>query len=114
MQFLTLGVLGGVPIMPLHNPCLDKSSVQASRRWCNQTLPIDVRVSDMLSRMTLAEKIASLDTEAPEIKSLGLNAYNWWSEATHRVSHVNFTGSTPAATNTSITSSARRGTWRMR
>ena len=49
--------------------------------------------------MTLTEKIANLDTEAPAIASLGLNAYNWWSEATHGVAHVNTTGDTPAATN---------------
>eukprot|EP00966_Prymnesium_polylepis_P180525 4181003-Prymnesium_polylepis.1 len=49
--------------------------------------------------MTLAEKIANLDTEAPAISSLGLNSYNWWSEATHGLSHVNDSGKTPASTN---------------
>ena len=49
--------------------------------------------------MSLAEKIAQLDTDAPAIPSLGLNPYNWWSEATHGVSHVNATGVTPASTN---------------
>ena len=57
------------------------------------------RVTDMISRMTVAEKIAQLDTDAPAIESLGLNAYNWWSEAAHGVSHVNATGDSPASTN---------------
>jgi pre-mRNA-splicing factor SYF2/beta-D-xylosidase 4 len=35
--------------------------------------------------MTLAEKIGNLNTNAPEIKSLGLNAYNWWSESSSGV-----------------------------
>jgi hypothetical protein len=31
--------------------------------------------------MTLEEKIGNLDTGASAIPSLGLNGYNWWSEA---------------------------------
>ena len=87
-------------MQPLNNPCLEVSP-QAAQPWCNHTLPVGERVADMLSRMTLAEKIASLDTESPAIPSLGLNAYNWWGEATHGISdkHANFSDSTPAATN---------------
>ena len=96
---VVVGTLRRTPISPLRNPCLDSSSPQSSYPWCNHTLPIDERVADMLARMTLDEKIANLDTEAPEIKSLGLNGYNWWSEATHGISHVNFTETTPSATN---------------
>ena len=36
----------------------------------------------MLARMTVDEKIANLDTEAPAIQSLGLNAYNWFDRKT--------------------------------
>ena len=49
--------------------------------WCDATLGIDARVADAVSRMTLAEKIPNLDSGAPGIPSLGLNGYNWWSEA---------------------------------
>ena len=84
---------------PLNNPCLSTTSPFAAMPWCNHTLPIDLRIKDMLGRMTIAEKIAALDTATPAIKSLGLAAYNWWSEATHGVSHTNSTGDTPAATN---------------
>jgi hypothetical protein len=34
------------------------------------------RVDDMISRMTIDEKIANLDNGAPAIKSLGLNGYH--------------------------------------
>ena len=47
------------------NPCTDPSSGQADLPWCDPTLPVDTRVSDMLARMTLAEKIGNLDTTAP-------------------------------------------------
>ena len=46
-------------------------------KWCDPTVPIDERVDDMVSRMTLAEKIPNLDSGAPGIPSLGLNGYNW-------------------------------------
>ena len=86
---VAVGVAG---IAPLYNPCIDKTSPHAKLPWCDPTLPVDVRVKDMVSRMNISEKIANLDTQAPAIASLGLNEYNWWSEATHGLSHVNNSG----------------------
>ena len=43
---------------------------------------------DMISRMPLKDKINALDTSENPIDSLNLVAYNWWSEATHGISHV--------------------------
>lgn len=90
---------GGFP--PLNNPCSLATPPFAAQPWCNATLPMAARIRDMIGRMTIDEKIGSLDTASPAIGSLGLNAYNWWSEATHGVStnHVNATGKTPTATN---------------
>ena len=89
------------PTLPprLINPCADPSSAFSKQPWCDATLPIDARVADMLSRMTLDEKISNLDTDAGAIASLGLNAYNWWSEATHGISHVRNDAATPYETN---------------
>eukprot|EP00756_Hemistasia_phaeocysticola_P047947 Hpha_TRINITY_DN22398_c0_g1::TRINITY_DN22398_c0_g1_i1::g.177853::m.177853/K15920/XYL4; beta-D-xylosidase 4 len=92
-----VGALGGAP--RLNNPCLDASSPHAKQPWCNATLDIDTRVNDMIKRMTIAEKIAQMDTTAPAINSLGLNAYNWWSEATHGISHVQNDATTPYESN---------------
>ena len=83
----------------LNNPCLNASSPFAKQPWCDATLLVDERVKDMVSRMTLDEKIANLDTGAPAIASLGLNAYNWWSEATHGISHVRNDAVTPYESN---------------
>ena len=105
-------------VAPLNNPCIATPPFVA-QPWCNASLPFGVRVADMVGRMTLAEKIASLDTTSPAIASLGLNQYNWWGESTHGVatSHVNATGSTPAATNFAfpITTAAsfNRTLWRV-
>lgn len=39
----------------------------------------------LISRMTVDEKIGQLMNEAPGIERLGLKPYNWWSEALHGV-----------------------------
>lgn len=49
------------------------------------TLPIDVRVNDLVSRMTLEEKISQMQHTAPTIGRLGIPAYNWWNECLHGV-----------------------------
>jgi hypothetical protein len=77
----------------LNNPCAESSSAQSKQPWCNAELPIDARVKDMISRLSIAEKIDALDTSESPLNSLGLNAYNWWSEATHGISHVSNTPS---------------------
>ena len=71
----------------INNPCLNKTSPFAGQPWCDPTLPMDERVADMVGRLTLAEKIAALNTQTTPLPSLGLNGYNWWSEATHGISH---------------------------
>ena len=86
----------------LNNPCLNETSDFAKQPWCDHTLPIDERVKDMVSRLTLAEKIQALDTDQPALRSLGLNPYNWWSEATHGISHVRNDDTTPYESNTAF------------
>ncbi len=43
------------------------------------------RVDDLVSRMTLEEKISQLTSDSPAIERLGIPAYNWWNEALHGV-----------------------------
>ena len=59
----------------------------AAMPFCNPTLGIDVRAADAVSRMTLQEKIGTLDTGGTAIKGLGIGAYNWWSEASTGVAN---------------------------
>ncbi len=47
--------------------------------------PVEVRVRDLVSRMTLEEKISQMVHEAPAIRRLGIPAYNWWNECLHGV-----------------------------
>jgi beta-glucosidase len=52
------------------------------------TLPLEARVNDLVSRMTLEEKISQMMHNAPAIDRLGVPRYNWWSEALHGVARA--------------------------
>ncbi len=43
------------------------------------------RARELVSRMTLAEKMAQMKYDAPAIERLGVPAYNWWNECLHGV-----------------------------
>ncbi len=49
------------------------------------TLPAEVRAADLVSRLTLDEKIAQLGNEAPPIPRFGIPAHRYWNEACHGV-----------------------------
>ena len=53
--------------------------------YLNPDLPTEVRVDDLVSRMTLEEKASQVVHQAKAIPRLGVPAYNWWSEALHGV-----------------------------
>ncbi len=43
------------------------------------------KARELVSRMTLAEKMSQLRYDAPAIERLGIPAYNWWNECLHGV-----------------------------
>jgi beta-glucosidase len=45
--------------------------------------PIQDRVDDLVSRMTLEEKISQMVFDAPAIERLDIPRYNWWNECLH-------------------------------
>src|SRR5579859_3561870 len=56
-----------------------------SPAYLNPALPLAERVQDLISGLTLEEKLAQLRNNAPAVPRLGLPAYNYWSEALHGV-----------------------------
>jgi len=54
----------------------------------NPDLPISERTADLVSRMTLDEKISQMLHEAPAIDRLGVPEYNWWNECLHGVARA--------------------------
>jgi beta-glucosidase len=51
----------------------------------NEKLIVEQRIFDLVSRLTVDEKIAQLKYNSPAIERLGIPAYNWWSEGLHGV-----------------------------
>lgn len=51
----------------------------------DRTRPDAARIEDLISRLTLAEKIGQLMHNSAGIERLGVPPYNWWSEACHGI-----------------------------
>jgi beta-glucosidase len=60
-------------------------------------LPPEVRVNDLVSRMTLEEKVMQMQHTAPAIPRLGIPEYNWWNECLHGVARNGFATVFPQA-----------------
>lgn len=65
--------------------CDTENPQTKSFKFCRTSLPVKERVDDLISRLTLNEKISQLNNSAPEIPQLGIPAYQWWSDALHGV-----------------------------
>jgi beta-glucosidase len=52
--------------------------------------PVQRRVDDLVSKMTLEEKSLQLQHEAPAIPRLDVPAYRWWNESLHGVSRQGY------------------------
>ena len=65
--------------------------------YLNESLPIARRVRDLVSRMTLVEKVSQMGDVAPAIDRLNVPAYNWWNEALHGVARSGLATSFPQA-----------------
>jgi beta-glucosidase len=57
----------------------------ANAPYLDPGLSPERRAADLVSRMTLEEKVLQMQSTAPAITRLGVPAYNWWNEALHGV-----------------------------
>ncbi|MCR6722596.1 MAG: glycoside hydrolase family 3 C-terminal domain-containing protein [Chitinophagaceae bacterium] len=63
-------------------------SAQQTPLFRNSSAPMEERVKDLLSRLTLEEKISLTGYNSKPIERLGIPAYNWWNEALHGVARA--------------------------
>jgi len=88
LMFLLCGpglMAGGPPAPKAAAPYLDPS------------LPISQRVKDLVSRMTLEEKVRQMQHTAPAIPRLHVPSYDWWNEALHGVARSGYATVFPQA-----------------
>src|SRR5882672_2503692 len=79
--------------------CLTASAQQSppAPAYRNPTLPVEQRVADLVSQMTLEEKVSQLGHTAAAIPRLGVPQYNWWNEGLHGVARAGYATVFPQA-----------------
>lgn len=56
--------------------------------YMNTQLPVERRVEDLVSRMTLEEKVSQMMNKAAAVERLGIPEYEWWNEGLHGVARA--------------------------
>lgn len=63
-------------------------TAMAQQNYKNEALTIDIRVKDLLSKLTLKEKVSLLGYRGQAVPRLNIPAYNWWNEGLHGVARA--------------------------
>jgi beta-glucosidase len=90
--FCTLVVLGAVSLSTAafasDADALQPPVVTGPEIWKDSSQPTDSRVKDLVSRLSLAEKIQQMRNGATAVPRLGILAYDFWSECLHGVARA--------------------------
>ncbi|MEY4135210.1 MAG: hypothetical protein RL386_1560 [Bacteroidota bacterium] len=73
-------------VCPLFLPAQD---YRAYPMW-DAARPFEIRIRDLLGRLTPEEKVAQMMHTTPAVPHLGIPGYNWWNEALHGVARTPF------------------------
>ena len=76
---------------------LSASAQQQTLPYQDWHLQTQQRVDDLVSRMTVDEKVAQLVNDAPSIPRLGVPAYDYWNEGLHGVARAGYATLFPQA-----------------
>ena len=77
--------------------CSTVIHAQPSFPFRDEHRSIDNRVADLVSRLTLEEKISLLGYNSKAVPRLGIPAYNWWNEGLHGVARAGLSTVFPQA-----------------
>ena len=86
----TLGLLLGIVSLPVR-----AQATSAEAPYLDPKLPIEQRVNDLVSRMTLDEKVSQMRDHAAAIPRLGVPKYEWWNEGLHGVAFAGYATNFP-------------------
>lgn len=64
---------------------MEQSKPDRAAAYLDPSLPAEQRAADLVSRMTLQEKVSQMVHPAPAIERLEVPEYNWWNECLHGV-----------------------------
>jgi beta-glucosidase-like glycosyl hydrolase len=71
--------------------------------FCDSSLPVDSRVSDLISRLSFDEKVSMLATPSGGSPGLGVSPIQWWQESLHGVANnVGVAFDAPTSSSTSF------------
>jgi len=56
----------------------------------NPSLSVEKRAADLVSRLTLDEKISQMLNKTPAVERLGIPPYDWWNECLHGVGRTEY------------------------
>lgn len=65
-----------------------RAGAQSTETFRDPAKPVETRLNDLISRLTLQEKVSLLGFKSKAIPRLGIPAYNWWNEALHGVARA--------------------------
>jgi len=85
---LLLVLLSGSELAAQSASNTSASTASARPPYWDPSLSLEQRVNDLVSRMTLEEKVSQMQDVAPAIPRLGIPAYNWWNEGLHGVARA--------------------------
>ena len=93
-NYVYVKLYNGGEIMPTASPTSSPAVTKAPMAtaapgevlpYQDESLSFEERAADLVSRMTLEEKVAQLGYTAPAIPRLGVSGYNYWKECLHGV-----------------------------
>src|SRR4030095_5812704 len=85
-HLITISVL--LVVLTLLTSSIIIGGQQSPPPYKNPSLSIEARVNDLVSRMTLEEKVSQMMNAAPAIPRLDVPAYDWWNEGLHGVARA--------------------------
>jgi beta-glucosidase len=89
MKKIFLAVVTILSILPCHakaaQPLSENHNDVKNDVYKDPSKSIDERIADLISRMTLEEKVSQMLNNTPAIKRLDIPEYEWWNECLHGV-----------------------------